>query len=197
MVQHLLANSYSLRGENEFNTVVKVFGYLPFVSLLSIGLIYIPILFHAIYGLFVIAEMQGPGGNIVHYPNARNILYTLQRWSGRRCAAVHRLSRVFDECDAQTVRVRRGRWACGRQRGRALSGFRAIAYDAMLWRFESVGYTAFYVFGIAMAVFHFANGCSTSASAGDHDRRAGAKDQRRDLGGSGRGAVCRGRVDGD
>jgi hypothetical protein len=112
-----------LRGENEFNTVVKVFGYLPFVSLLSIGLIYVPILFHAIYGLMVVAEMQGPGGNISDLTATRATFCTRSSAVGGSCAAVHRLSRVLDQCDAQIVRVRRGRWACGRQRGRALSGF--------------------------------------------------------------------------
>jgi succinate dehydrogenase / fumarate reductase cytochrome b subunit len=82
MIQHLIANSYSLRGRTEFNTVVSVFGYLPFVAILEWAIVFIPLLFHAIYGMFIVAEMQGPGGNTAHYGYTRNWLYVLQRWSG-------------------------------------------------------------------------------------------------------------------
>ena len=75
MIQHLIANSYSLRGRTEFNTVVSVFGYLPFVAVLEWAIVFIPLLFHAIYGLFIVAEMQGPGGNTNYYNYGRNWLY--------------------------------------------------------------------------------------------------------------------------
>ena len=159
MIQHLIANSYSLRGENEFNTVVKVFGYLPFVAILEIGLIFVPLIFHAVYGVMVAMEMQGPGGNVTIYRNARNVLYTLQRWSGLVALAYITfhvysttiLRRLYEfgvvgglnGANAETLHT---------------AGFRAISYDAMIWRFADPLYLAIYVIGITAAVFHFANG---------------------------------------
>lgn len=158
MIQHLIANSYSLRGEDEFNTVVKVFGYLPFVALLEIGLIFVPLIFHAVYGLFVVAEMQGPGGNVSRYGYARNWLYTLQRWSG-----VIALAYIVFHVYSTTILRRLYEFGVvgGLQAGTEtahLAGFRAISYDAMLWRFADPLYLAVYVVGITMAVFHFSNG---------------------------------------
>src|SRR5947209_5302775 len=75
LVFHLTANSYALRGETEFNTTVKAINYAPFVGLLEIAVIAIPILFHSIYGFIITAEMQGPGGNTAHYGYGRNWLY--------------------------------------------------------------------------------------------------------------------------
>ncbi len=46
LIFHLTANSYSLKGEAEFNTAVKAIGYAPFVVLLEIFAIAVPILFH-------------------------------------------------------------------------------------------------------------------------------------------------------
>ena len=158
MAVHLVLNSYSLRGETEFNTVVKTIGYLPFVGLVEIGLIFVPLLFHAIYGLFVVAEMQGPGGNLSRYGYARNWLYTLQRWSG-----VIALLYIAFHVYSTTVLRKLYEWGltggvAGGTEAAHLAGFRAISYDAMIWRFAEPLYLAIYILGVSMAVFHFANG---------------------------------------
>lgn len=158
MIQHLVLNSYSLRGADEFNAVAKVIGYLPFVGLVEIGVIFLPIIFHAVYGLLVVAEMQGPGGNITIYRNTRNVLYTLQRWSGVAALA-------YIAFHVYSTTVLRRMYEFGLVQGVTAgteaahtAGFRAISYDAMAWRFESPWYLAIYVLGITAAVFHFANG---------------------------------------
>ena len=148
MIQHLIANSYSLRGRTEFNTVVSVFGYLPFVAVLEWAIVFIPLLFHAIYGLFIVAEMQGPGGNTNYYNYGRNWLYVLQRWSGVVAfayIAFHTwstwgLKKAFELTASHEA------------------GFKAISYDAMMWRFGSPLYTLAYVIGITAAAFHLGNG---------------------------------------
>lgn len=79
LLQHLIANSYALRGPEAYNTVVKVFGYLPFVAVLEIVIIYIPILYHSLYGFFITAYGQP---NLGKYPYGRNSMYFMQRVSG-------------------------------------------------------------------------------------------------------------------
>ena len=148
MIQHLVANSYSLRGRTEFNTVVSVFGYLPFVAVLEWAIVFIPLLFHAIYGCLIVAEMQGPGGNTAHYGYTRNWLYVLQRWSGVVAffyIAFHTYStwgikKIFEVSASHEA------------------GFKAISYDAMMWRFSSPLYTLAYIIGITAAAFHLGNG---------------------------------------
>ena len=148
MVFHLVANSYSLRGETEFNTVVKVIGYFPFVQVIEIVGIFLPIIFHAVYGMIILREMQSIGGNTVHYGYLRNYLYTLQRWSGVAALA-------YIGYHVWSTTGHRWYYELG---GHAEDGFRVIAYEAMAWRFAGIGYLLFYMAGILAAVFHFANG---------------------------------------
>ena len=104
--------------------------------------------FHAIYGLFIVAEMQGPGGNTAYYGYTRNWLYVLQRWSGVVAfayIAFHTwstwgLKKAFELTASHEA------------------GFKAISYDAMMWRFGSPLYTLAYVIGITAAAFHLGNG---------------------------------------
>ena len=148
MIQHLIANSYSLRGRTEFNTVVAVFGYLPFVAILEWAIVFIPIIFHAIYGLFIVAEMQGPGGNTNHYNYGRNWLYVLQRWTGVIALAYIAYHTIDTWGVKKLFELQQNHEA----------GFRAISYDAMMWRFGSLGYTLLYIIGISAASFHLGNG---------------------------------------
>lgn len=82
MLQHLTLNSFTLAGEDQFNGVIAFFGSIPWYVLLAIEicLIWIPLLFHAVYGLFITnrAEPNYSG----HYKWAQNRMYTLQRYTG-------------------------------------------------------------------------------------------------------------------
>ena len=131
-----------------FNTVVAVFGYLPFVALMEWGIVFIPLIFHSLYGFVIAAEMQGPGGNLSHYAYGRNWLYWLQRWSGV-IAFAYIAYHVYDTWGLKHLFA---------FQSSDEAGFRAISYDAMMWRFASVGYLLIYVVGILATVFHFANG---------------------------------------
>ena len=79
LLQHLIANSYALRGPEAYNTVIKVYGGLPFVAVLEVVLIYVPILYHSIYGIWITAYGQA---NLTKYAYGRNWMYFLQRVSG-------------------------------------------------------------------------------------------------------------------
>ncbi|WP_395092840.1 succinate dehydrogenase [Armatimonas sp.] len=151
MIFHLVANSYSLRGETEFNTAVKAIGYAPFVVLLEIAVIAIPILFHAIYGLWLVAEMPGPGGNTSHYGYGRNWLYVAQRWTGV-LALAYILYHVFDTTAGKYLIE----LAAGKESHE--KGFASISYAAMAWRFARPWYLVIYLIGVGSATFHLGNG---------------------------------------
>lgn len=83
MVQHLTLNSFSLAGPKQFDGVIGFFESLPKHILLGaeILLIWLPLLFHAVYGLFIHnrSEQNYVG---TRYRWSQNRMYTLQRWTG-------------------------------------------------------------------------------------------------------------------
>lgn len=83
VVQHLVLNTFSLAGPTMFNDVIGFFESMPKFLLLAIELvaIWIPLLFHAIYGLFIVDRAQ-PNYFTRKYKWSQNRMYTLQRWSG-------------------------------------------------------------------------------------------------------------------
>ncbi len=77
---HLFENSLSVKGGEYFTEhVVHKIGAMPYVELMEIIFIALPILFHALYGLWI--WFLGKG-NLSSYGYFRNWMYWLQRVSG-------------------------------------------------------------------------------------------------------------------
>jgi succinate dehydrogenase / fumarate reductase, cytochrome b subunit len=83
MVQHLTLNSFSLGGAAKFDGVIHFFEGIPLHLLLALEIfaIWIPLAFHAVYGLFISSRGQGNYFN-TKYKWSQNRMYSLQRWSG-------------------------------------------------------------------------------------------------------------------
>lgn len=83
MLQHLTLNSFSVAGERQFNGVLNFFESIPWYVLLAmeIFLIWLPLLFHAIYGIFIVnrARVNYFGAK---YGWSQNAMYTFQRVTG-------------------------------------------------------------------------------------------------------------------
>lgn len=83
MVQHLTLNSFSLAGAEKFNSVGEFFESLPqhLFLVLEVGFIWIPLIFHSVYGIFITNRGQQ---NLLttKYRWSQNRMYTLQRWTG-------------------------------------------------------------------------------------------------------------------
>lgn len=80
VVQHLLVNHFVVYGEESFNKAANFMANLPFVLVLEIFVIYLPILFHAVLGVylgFVVTK-----NNAISYGFFRNWLFVFQRISG-------------------------------------------------------------------------------------------------------------------
>lgn len=84
MVQHLALNSFSLGGPEKFNGVIDFFEGIPKHVLLAMEVvaIWIPLLFHAIYGLFIISRAEN------------NYLATKYKWSQNRMFFLQRVSGI-------------------------------------------------------------------------------------------------------
>lgn len=83
MLQHLTLNSFSVAGEKQFNGVLNFFESIPWYVLLmmEIFLIWLPLLFHAVYGLFI-ANRGKSNYFSEKYGWSQNRMYTFQRWTG-------------------------------------------------------------------------------------------------------------------
>jgi succinate dehydrogenase / fumarate reductase cytochrome b subunit len=76
---HLYTNSTAMSGESVFNEHVQDIHNMPYLLFIEIGGIFIPLLYHSIYGVIISREARFNVGN---YGYARNWFYIIQRISG-------------------------------------------------------------------------------------------------------------------
>jgi succinate dehydrogenase / fumarate reductase cytochrome b subunit len=79
LVEHLLSNFEALKGPIAYGDQVKFLNSLPLVRVLEWTFIFIPILYHAVYGVYI--WLRGKS-NVVYYPWAGNWMYVAQRYTG-------------------------------------------------------------------------------------------------------------------
>ncbi|GGB03798.1 succinate dehydrogenase [Macrococcus hajekii] len=136
LVQHLFINHFAIYGEESFNKASDFMGGLPLKLVLETVIIYIPILFHAIYGIYIAFTAKN---NIGHYSTFRNWMFLLQRVTGV-------FTFLFVAVHVWQTRVQV-----------ALTGAH-VNYDMMHQILSNPLFIIFYVLGILSTVFHFANG---------------------------------------
>ncbi|MFN2598652.1 MAG: succinate dehydrogenase, partial [Pyrinomonadaceae bacterium] len=76
LLEHFYTNSKALTGANDFNNAVRDLQSIPYIIFVEIIGIFIPLIYHAVYGLFITWEARP---NNLHYPYPRNWFYTIQR----------------------------------------------------------------------------------------------------------------------
>lgn len=79
LLEHLLSNFEALKGPIAYGDQVKFLNSLPLVRALEWTFIFIPILYHAVYGVYI--WLRGKS-NVVYYPWAGNWMYLAQRYTG-------------------------------------------------------------------------------------------------------------------
>ncbi len=76
---HIYTNSAALNGAKVFNDHVEDLHEMPYLLLVEIFGVFIPLMFHAVYGMLISSEAKV---NVFNYRFARNWFYVLQRISG-------------------------------------------------------------------------------------------------------------------
>jgi len=76
---HMYTNSAAMNGPSIFNKHVQDIHDIPYLLFIEIFGIFIPLLFHSIYGILISAESKP---NILNYGYARNWFYIFQRITG-------------------------------------------------------------------------------------------------------------------
>ncbi len=147
LMEHLYTNSkaaHPTRGVADFNQAVGDLQAIPYVLFIEIGLIFIPLLYHAVYGLFITWETRP---NNLSYPYPRNWFYTIQRATGIILfffILFHLLNFRFGLIPGLNER--------------AVAHYPNEAYDIVSREFQMLPILIIYFIGIASTVWHFANG---------------------------------------
>lgn len=143
LVEHLWTNATALWGQRSFDSAVDRINALPGLVLLEVFGIFLPLAFHAGYGLWL-SRRGSP--NVVTYPFARNWGYVLQRLSGLVLLA-------FVLLHLWELRVQK--WLFGLS---AHSFYPTLAASLSSTRWGIPWRALFYLLGILAACAHFANG---------------------------------------
>jgi succinate dehydrogenase / fumarate reductase cytochrome b subunit len=79
LLEHFYTNSKAMTGPGDFNNAVRDLQSIPYIIFIEVGGIFIPLIYHAVYGLFITWEARP---NNLSYPYPRNWFYTIQRVTG-------------------------------------------------------------------------------------------------------------------
>lgn len=136
LLVHFLINYQATRGPDAFNKTVHLVESLPFLLVLEFLLIYLPILYHAVLGIYIAFESEN---NVRAYGFARNYLFYLQRITGI-------ITLIFIVWHVWETRIQ---YALGNTE---------LNYDMMHDILTNSAMFVFYLVGVISAVFHFSNG---------------------------------------
>lgn len=79
LLEHFISNFEAFKGPDAYGKQVALLNSLPLVLALELFFIWIPILFHGLYGVWI---WWNGDSNLAEYPWQGNWLYTAQRWTG-------------------------------------------------------------------------------------------------------------------
>jgi len=80
LIEHFISNAFATNGPQAYTDQVKFLTGLPFAFWLEVFGIYIPLLFHGGYGLWIWWRGESNAGGA--YPWTNNWMYGVQRWTG-------------------------------------------------------------------------------------------------------------------
>lgn len=141
LVIHLWTNAKALQGPTSFGHAVAEINDLPFLAAIEILGIFVPLAFHAAYGVALVFRSKN---NVGHYGYARNWLFVLQRVTGV-------IAFLFLLMHLKDFRV-----------AKALGAMRHEGFFDELGVLLGVRWKALvYLFGTTASIFHFVNGLRT------------------------------------
>jgi succinate dehydrogenase/fumarate reductase cytochrome b subunit (b558 family) len=79
LLLHLWTNAHALQGKHAFDEAVAELNRLPYLIVIEVLVIGVPLLLHAVIGLKLTLQARS---NVGRYPTTRNWMYLLQRVSG-------------------------------------------------------------------------------------------------------------------
>jgi succinate dehydrogenase / fumarate reductase, cytochrome b subunit len=135
LIVHLLINYQATKGAEAYNQAAGLMENIPFLLAVEFIVIYIPILFHAIYGVYIAFTAKS---NTNRFGTFRNWMFLLQRVTGI-------LLIIFIAWHVWETRIAK---ALGAE----------VNFDMMANIVDNPWMLAFYIVGIVAATFHLSNG---------------------------------------
>lgn len=147
LVFHLWENSKAMQGPEAYNEVIQAINTMPFVIGLEIFGIFLPLYFHAIYGIYIAADAKH---NVSNYSYGRNWAFFFQRLTGM-------ITLFFVTYHIWHFRVQKLLGAY--ETGTAMPGL--PDYHVVASALSNNLVAAVYAIGIIAAAYHLANGIYT------------------------------------
>jgi succinate dehydrogenase/fumarate reductase cytochrome b subunit (b558 family) len=148
LVSHLWTNAKALGGQPRFDEAVRDINHMPLLPFVELFGIFLPLAFHAGYGVKLALEGRP---NVGRYPFSKNWLYTFQRATGLVAFA-------FIGWHLWEFRIAK---LMGKM---TIDAFYPTLAEHLSSTMGGIPVVAIvYLVGIAASTFHFANGLSTFA----------------------------------
>jgi len=138
LIEHFVSNAFATRGPAAYAKQVEFLSSFPFVVGLELFGIWLPILYHALYGFYIWYRGES---NVADYPWAGNWMYNAQRWTG----AIAFFYMVWHTWHLRFTGIH-------------LLSHPDAAFGKVQAEFQSPWAVAFYAVGIICASWHFAYG---------------------------------------
>ncbi len=156
LIEHFISNAFAVNGPAAYTKQVEFLTSFPFVVALELFGIWLPILFHSLYGFYI--WFRGDS-NVGEYPWTGNWMYAAQRWTG---------AIAFFYMGWHTWHIR--------FTGVHILSHPASAFGKVQLEFQNTWVAMFYLVGIVAASWHFAYGLWLFAAkwgivTGDRARR--------------------------
>ena len=144
LLEHFYTNSKAMTGAADFNNAVRDLQSIPYIIFVEIGGIFIPLIYHAVYGLVITIEARP---NNLAYPYPRNWFYLVQRITGII---------LFFFITFHVLNFRFG--MIPGLNNVSVAANPGKAFDIVSGEFRMVPIFIIYMIGITATVWHFANG---------------------------------------
>ncbi|MEC1022615.1 succinate dehydrogenase cytochrome b558 subunit [Bacillus paralicheniformis] len=135
LIQHLVVNHFAASGEEAFNNAAHFMENLPFRYVLEIFVIFLPLIYHAVYGVYIAFTAKN---NANRYGFFRNWMFVLQRITGI-------ITLIFVSWHVWQTRI-------------AAQMGAEVNFDMMADILSSPIMLGFYIVGVLSTIFHFSNG---------------------------------------
>jgi succinate dehydrogenase / fumarate reductase, cytochrome b subunit len=143
---HMYTNSTAMSGAKVFNEHVQDIHHMPYLIFIEVFGIFIPLLFHSIYGVLISAEARP---NVGSYGYGRNWFYLFQRITGIF---------LFVFLLFHILNLRFGLIPGLETYGNPVAGNADQAYALVAAEFQNVGILVFYILGVVATAWHLAYG---------------------------------------
>jgi succinate dehydrogenase / fumarate reductase cytochrome b subunit len=156
LIEHFISNAFATKGPQAYTKQVELLTSFPFVVGLELFGIWLPILYHSLYGFYI---WYRGDSNLGSYPWIGNWMYAAQRWTG----AIAFLYMLYHTWHLRFTGVH-------------LLTHPAASFGKVQMEFHNIWIANFYLLGIVAASWHFGYGLWLFAAkwgitSGDKARR--------------------------